>query len=170
MGEQQLGEMLAGIAGPTVRVLNDRRIPRSTANIDHLVVCQTGVYVVDAKRYQNARPALRVEGGLIRPRQELLFVGGRDRTKLVEGMRKQLGLVQAALSDQPDVPVHGVLCFVDADWPLIGGSFTVQGVAVTWPKKLRTALAEPGPLDADRIAELQWQVHEAFPRQIIRSS
>lgn len=170
VGEQQLGEMLAGIAGPTVRVLNDRRIPRSTANIDHLVVCQTGVYVVDAKRYQNARPALRVEGGLIRPRQELLFVGGRDRTKLVEGTRKQLGLVQAALSDQPDVPVHGVLCFVDADWPLIGGSFTVQGVAVTWPKKLRTALAEPGPLDADRIAELQWQVHEAFPRQIIRSS
>jgi len=165
VGEQQLGGMLAGVAGPCLRVLHDRRIPKTTANIDHLVVCSSGVFVVDAKRYQNARPDLRVEGGLIRPRQELLIVGGRDRTKLVEGMHKQLGLVRAALADQPDVPVHGVLCLVDADWPLIGGSFTVQGVSVMWPKKLKALLAEAGPLDADRIADLQWQLHEAFPRQ-----
>lgn len=165
VGEQRLGEMLAGIASPTVRVLHDRRIPKTTANIDHLVVCSSGVFVVDAKRYKDARPALRVEGGLIRPRQELLVVGGRERTKLVEGMHRQLGLVRAALADQPDVPVHGVLCFVDADWPLIGGSFTVQGVSVMWPRKLKALLTEAGPLDADRIADLQWQLHEAFPRQ-----
>lgn len=165
VGEQRLGEMLAGIASPTVRVLHDRRIPKTTANVDHLVVCSSGVFVVDAKRYKDARPALRVEGGLIRPRQELLIVGGRERTKLVEGVHRQLGLVRAALADQPDVPVHGVLCFVDADWPLIGGSFTVQGVSVMWPKKLKALLTEAGPLDADRIADLQWQLHEAFPRQ-----
>ena len=165
VGEQQLGGMLAGIAGPTVRVLHDRRIPRTTANIDHLVVCSSGVFVVDAKRYRDARPELRVEGGLIRPRQELLMVGGRDRTKLVDGVHKQLGLVRAALADEADVPVCGVLCFVDADWPLIGGSFTVQGVSVMWPKKLKALLAEAGPLDVDRIADLQWQLHEAFPRQ-----
>ncbi|MGC3992627.1 MAG: nuclease-related domain-containing protein [Propionicimonas sp.] len=165
VGEQRLGDMLAGIAGPDLRVLHDRRVPRSTANIDHLVVCPSGVYVVDAKRYRDARPELRVEGGLIRPRRELLFVGGRDRTKLVDGMHKQLALVRAALADQPDVPVHGVLCFVDADWPLIGGSFTVQGVAALWMKKLRTTLTVPGALDPDRIADLQWQLHEAFPRQ-----
>lgn len=165
VGEQQLGSMLAGIAGPTLRVLHDRRIPRTTANIDHLVVCSSGVFVVDAKRYRDARPELRVEGGLIRPRHELLIVGGRDRTKLVEGMHKQLGLVQAALADHPDVPVRGVLCFVGADWPLIGGSFTVQGISVLWPKKLKATLAEAGPLDAGQIADLQWQLHEAFPRQ-----
>lgn len=165
VGEEQLGDMLAGVAGPTLRVLHDRRIPKTTANTDHLVVCSSGVFVVDAKRYRDARPALRVEGGVIRPRQELLIVGGRDRTKLVDGMHKQLGLVRAALADQPDVPVRGVLCFVDADWPLIGGSFTVQGVSVMWPKKLKAMLTEAGPLDADRIADLQWQLHEAFPRQ-----
>ena len=170
VGEQQLGGMLAGIAGPSVRVLHDRRIPRTTANIDHLVVCSSGVFVVDAKRYRDARPGLRVEGGLIRPRQELLMVGGRDRTKLVEGMHKQLGLVRAALADEPDVPVLGVLCFVDADWPLVGGSFTVQGVSVMWPKKLKALLTEAGPLDADRIADLQWRLHEAFPRQKERPS
>lgn len=164
-GEQRLGEMLASVAGQSLRVLHDRRIPRSTVNIDHLVVCPSGVFVVDAKRYRNARPELRVEGGIIRPRQELLFVGGRDRTKLVDGMRKQLAVVQAALADEPDVSVRGVLCFVDADWPLIGGPFTVQGVAAMWPKKLKARLAEPGPLDPDRIADLQWQLHEFFPRQ-----
>lgn len=164
-GEQQLGGMLAGVASPTVRVLHDRRIPRSTANIDHLVVCSSGVYVIDAKRYRDKRPELRVEGGILRPRQELLVVAGRDQSKLVEGMKRQLGLVQTALADEPDVPVRGVLCFVDADWPLIGGSFTVDGVLVLWPKKLKAMLSEPGPLDPDRIAELQWQLHEAFPRQ-----
>jgi hypothetical protein len=30
------------------------------------------------------------------------------------------------------VPVNGTLCFVEADWPLIGGSFSTRGVgAVT---------------------------------------
>lgn len=168
VGEQMLGAMLQPLAGPSLRVLHDRRIPRTSANIDHLVVCPTGVYVVDAKRYRNQRPGLRVDGGLLRPRQEYLYVGGRDRTKLVEGMHKQLRLVRAALANQPDVPVRGVLCFLDADWPLIGGSFAIGGVDVVWPKRLRVMLAEPGELDADQIADLQWQLHEAFPRQAPR--
>lgn len=164
-GERLLSEMLAGMAGESLRVLNDRRIPRTRANIDHLVVCPSGVFVVDAKRYRNARPALKVEGGLIRPRTELLTVAGRDRTTLVTGMQKQLDLVQTALADQPDIPVWGVLCFVEADWPLLGGPFTVNGVHVMSPKKLRAPLTHPGPLDEARIADVQWHLHEAFPRQ-----
>ena len=160
-----LSEMLGSMANESLRVLHDRRIPRTTANIDHLVVCPSGVFVVDAKRYRNARPELRVEGGLFRPRVELLYVRGRDRTSLVAGMHKQVGLVRAALADQPEIPVRGVLCFIEADWPLIGGSFTVNDVAVVWPKKLKAILTQPGPLDQDQIADLQWQLHEAFPRQ-----
>lgn len=163
-GEQQLGASLARIAGPELRVLNDRRIPKTRANIDHLIICPTGVFVVDAKRYPDARLEKRVEGGILRPRQELLVVRGRDRTSLVDGVAKQVDLVRAALADHPDVPVHGVLCFIDADWPLIGASFSVQDVAVLSPRKLRKQLAEPGPLDAERIAALQWELHHAFPR------
>lgn len=164
-GERMLSEMLGSMANDSLRVLHDRRIPRTTANIDHLVVCPSGVFVVDAKRYRNAPPELRVEGGLFRPRVELLYVRGRDRTSLVAGMHKQVGLVRAALADQPEITVRGVLCFIDADWPLIGGSFTVNDVAVVWPKKLKAILTEPGPLNQDQIADLQWQLHEAFPRQ-----
>jgi hypothetical protein len=47
---------------------------------------------------------------------------------------------------------------------LIGGDFMVRDVAVVWPKKLAKLLVQPGPLDADRIAALQWQLHETFPR------
>jgi len=47
---------------------------------------------------------------------------------------------------------------------LIGGGFTVRDVAVLWPKKLVKLLGQPGPLDPDGIASLQWQLHEAFPR------
>ena len=163
-GEQALGGMLERIAGPELRVLHDRRSPRTKANIDHLVICPSGVFVVDSKRYVNRRPELRVEGGILRPRVELLMVGGRDRTNLVDGVDKQVGLVRAALADQPDVPVRGMLCFIDADWPLIGGDFMVRDVGVLWPKKLSRLLTAPGPLAPDRIAELQWQLHEAFPR------
>lgn len=163
-GEQALGGMLERIAGPELRVLHDRRVPRTTANIDHLVICPSGVFVVDSKRYVNRRPELKVEGGILRPRVELLMVGGRDRTNLVDGVDKQVRLVRTALAEEPEVPVRGMLCFINADWPVIGGDFMVRDVGVLWPKKLAKLLVAPGPLDADRIAGLQWRLHEAFPR------
>ena len=84
VGEETLGARLDGIASPTVRMLHDRRIPRTRANIDHLVVCRTGVLVVDAKRYVGRRPALRVDGGLFSPRRERLLVGSRDASSLLD--------------------------------------------------------------------------------------
>jgi len=124
---------LDGIASQSIRVLHDRKIPRSKANIDHIAVTPGGVWVIDAKRYKDKRPELRVEGGVIRPRVEKLIVRGSDKTALVEGVLKQVALVEEVVGD---VPVRGVMCFVDADWPLIGGSFSVRGVEVLWPKKL----------------------------------
>lgn len=75
-GEVAVGSMLDRLACSELRPMHDRGIPRSRANIDHIVICPTGVYVIDAKRYRG-RPALRVEGGLLRPRVELLTVAGR---------------------------------------------------------------------------------------------
>lgn len=147
IGEERLGLRLDSLLAP-VAVLHDRRIPGSRANIDHLVVTPASVWVVDAKRYAG-RPERRVEGGLLRPRVERLLVAGRDKTKLLEGVRHQVELVQSAV---PNAPVIGALCFVDADWPLISGSFMAQGVHVLWPKRLAKQLtAEAGPLEVDTI-------------------
>ena len=161
VGEERLGRRLDALAGPLVRVLHDRGIPGSRANLDHLVVCPTGVYVVDAKRYQG-RPHRVVEGGLFTPRTEKLLVGRRDCTKLVDGGLKQARLVSDALGDDA-VDVRSVLCFVEADWPLLGGDFVVRDVTVTWPRKLAATVASPGPLTEERIAAVYGRLAGAFP-------
>lgn len=114
-------------------MLHDRKIPRSTANIDHLAMAPTGVYVIDAKRF-HGRPSLVVEGGLIRPRVEKLMVGGRGRSKLVDGVLKQVDVVRGIVGG--DVAVRGVLCVIEADRPLIGGSLVTRDVDVLWPRVL----------------------------------
>lgn len=165
-GEQVVGARLDSLAGNEYAVLHDRRIPRTRANIDHVVVSSAGVFVVDAKKYKG-RPALRVEGGLFRPRTEKLVVGGRDCTRLVDGALKQVDLVREVVDD-PAVPVTGVLCFVAADWPLIGGAFETRGVHVLWPKRLLQLVATrpddreaaPAPIDVPAVGT---RLARAFP-------
>lgn len=161
LGEERLGQRLNDLASETVRVLHDRRIPGTRANIDHLAVTPTGVFVIDAKRYVNKRPSLKVEGGLLRPRTEKLLIGGRDQTKLVDGVLKQVDLVQGIVGDH--VPVTGVLCFIESDWPLIGGAFATRGVEVLWPKKLYPRLTVDGP-HTDQVAELHQRLASALPQ------
>lgn len=163
-GEEMLAAGLGNLAAKGVLLLHDRRIPRTRANLDHLAVTTNGVHVIDAKRYAG-RPSLRVEGGVIRPRVERLVVGSRDCTKLVEGMHKQTGLVRTALDDAglTGVVVHGALCFVEADWPLFGGSFVIDGVAVLWPKKLGERLLAPGTLTAQDVNAAHRALALAFP-------
>jgi Nuclease-related domain. len=152
VGEELVGQRLDLLSSDTVRVLHDRRIPGSRGNIDHIVVTAEAVWVIDTKRYKG-RPSLRVEGGLFRPRVEKLVVNGRDKTPLVGGVEKQIAVVSATV---PGVPVRGVLCFVEADWPLVGGDFAVRGIDVLWPRKLASRLAKRGAahLDVATIAEL----------------
>jgi hypothetical protein len=159
-GEERLGNRLNELASDEFRVLHDRRIPGSRANIDHLVVTPTGVYVIDAKKYKG-RPTLKVEGGLLRPRVERLMVGSRDCTKVVDGVLKQVDVVRSVLG--LDVPVYGVLCFVEADWPLIGGSFTTRGVDVLWPKRLYPKLQAPGPFGTEELTQFQVQLAHGLP-------
>ncbi|MDO9590440.1 MAG: nuclease-related domain-containing protein, partial [Microcella sp.] len=159
-GEAAVGARLDGLASESIRVMHDRRIPRSKANIDHIVVTPGGVWVIDAKRYVGKAPEKRVEGGVIRPRVELLMVKGRDKTALVEGMLKQVAHVREVVGD---VPVYGVLCFVDADWGFFPVEFAVNGVQVVWPRKLAsmiTKLEEP-VVDVALIAE---QIARRFVR------
>lgn len=150
LGEERLGNRLNELASDRLRVLHDRRIPGSRANIDHLAVTPTGVYVIDAKKYAG-RPRLKVEGGLMRPRTEKLLVGTRNCTKLVDGALKQIAVVKGAIG--AGIPIHGVLCFVEADWPLLGGSFTMREVAVLWPRKLYPNLEADGPMTNGAIQE-----------------
>lgn len=148
-GEQRVGAMLDAVRSDTLQLLHDRRIPGSRANIDHLVVDTHGVWVIDAKRYKG-RVERRTEGGLFRPRVELLYVNGRNKTALVESVKWQVEKVQDAVDE---VPVRGALCFVDAEWGLFGSEFSVDGVDILWPNKLASRLRDTasGPFDVPRI-------------------
>lgn len=160
LGEERLGRRFNELASDSLRVLHDRRIPGSRANIDHIVVAPSGVFVIDAKKYKG-RPHMRVEGGVLRPRVEKLVVGTRDCTKLVDGVLKQVDIVRGVVGD--GVPIHGVLCFVEADWPLIGGSFTCRGIEALRPKKLYPKIQAAGPLAIDGIAAVHRRLAEGLP-------
>lgn len=140
IGEERLGARLDSLVSASFAVLHDRRIPGTKANIDHIAITPAGIWVIDAKRYKG-RPELKIEGGILRPRAEKVMVGRRDCTKLVDGVLKQVDLVREVVED---LPVTGALCFVAADWPLIGGAFATRGVHVLWPKRLAKFLSEMG--------------------------
>ncbi len=164
VGEEKLGALLDGLTSPQLGVLHDRRIPKTRANIDHVVICPTGVVVIDAKRYRG-RPRLHSQGGIFTPRVEKLMVGRRDCTKVVDGVHHQVELVRLALQGgpHPEAVVRGVLCFIDADWPLFGGSFVISGVDVLWPKKAAESLRRPGPLTDAAVTDIRDHLAAWFP-------
>lgn len=157
-GEETLGRSLDSLVSPQLALLHDRRIPGTRANIDHLVVTTAAIWVIDAKHYRGQRPRRAAEGGILRPRTTKLVVGRRDRSNLVDGVLWQTERVRRIV---PTVPVTGVLCFVGADWPMIGGSFSIRGVQVLWPKQLVKWLGQDdGGLD---IAETSRELASRFP-------
>jgi hypothetical protein len=147
-GERQLGRLLDKLAGDgVIAVLHDRALPSSPANLDHLVVAASGVWVVDAKKYRGRVEVVDV-GAVFRPELRLM-VDGRDQTaRLVRGGRWQADHVRRALDPTyRDVPVYRALCFVDAKRRLGHKARTIEGVLVTWEKDIVRRLREPGTLD-----------------------
>lgn len=164
-GEEVFGAFLDRLTDTGLYLLHDRRLPPTKANIDHIVIAPTGVYVIDAKNYAG-RAHLQVEGGIFSPRVEKLMVGRRNCKKLVDGVRKQVDRVSELLARDgigQDVPVRGMLVFIEGDWPVIGGSFTVGGLNVLWPKKARKIITAPGPLGDDRLHVLHRHLAAEFP-------
>jgi hypothetical protein len=137
-----------------VALLHDRKVPGTRANIDHLAVAPSGVWVVDAKNL-SGKVEQRNKGGWFTPDRRL-YVAGRDRSKLVIGLAWQVDAVRRALGDFRDVPVHPVLCVI-ADWPLLAEPFVIDGVHVVWPRRLAKMIARGGALEnvggvSDRLA------------------
>jgi hypothetical protein len=138
-----------------VIALHDRRIPGSRANIDHVVVAPNGVWVIDAKLYRG-KVERRTVGPIWR-REPAVFVRGRDRTKLIHGMSKQVAAVRYAIAPDPladDVVVRSAVCFVSSDWSLFAKPFEISGVLVTWPQKLVERIAAPGRLTPTGVARI----------------
>src|SRR5438093_6829795 len=161
VGEEQLAAALAQI--PDLRFLNDRRVPGTRGNIDHIVVGLAGVFVVDAKRYQGLIE-VRDVGGFFDSNKRL-YVGRRDCSKLAENMTWQVEAVQRALDSagvggQAVIPV---LCFIEGDWPLLFPPSVFNGVRLEGMKSIRKLLTFDRLLDDVVIDRFVGILVRAFP-------
>lgn len=157
-GEEHIAKFLAKYLNDEVRVLHDRRIPRTRANIDHIAVAPSGVWVIDSKRYKGKVAISKPLFGKAK-----LTIAGRDRSKLVDGLAKQVTRVEAAIAElAPDVPVRGALCFVDADLPMLG-KLSFNGYPLLYPKALAKRINQSGPVDAEKVRALAAAVAQQFP-------
>ena len=85
--------------------------------------------------------------------------------ELVDGVHRQVTRVRTVLevAGLSAVPVGGMLCFVEADWPLIGGDFMIAGLNVLWPKKVASHIVKPGAVDADTAERVYQSLASSFP-------
>jgi len=162
IGESKLAATLAEV--PQVRALHDRRVRGTRGNIDHIVVAPAGIFVIDAKLY---RGVIRVrDRGTLFKKDDRLYVGSRDCSRLAENMAWQVSAIQAVLTsvsvEYASVPVQPVLCFVDGEWAFFTPS-SYKGVRLEGMrsiKKLLTSGPVLTPVAVDAIAGI---LSSAFP-------
>lgn len=118
-GERRLAKKLSGL-GDLALCLHDRRVPRTAANLDHVVIGRAGVFVIDAKLYADAAIDVRRPDARNELTADQLRVSGRDGTKLIAAMSWQIAAVRTALDTVPEfrsVPVIPILCFIEGTFP-----------------------------------------------------
>ncbi len=155
-GERKAAQRIQDRCGPEVLFLLNRSLGRGRrdGDIDVIAIGPAGVHVADVKHYKDQKVEVRRSGGLFSSVKEQLYIGGRDKTSLLDSMARQLDAIRTALASLPGgetVPVHPALVFVDADLPLFSTP-RIGGVPCLTPKQAAERFMTPGPLDATRAA------------------
>jgi len=165
-GEVRVGARLAKyLHGDDVRLLHDRSVPRhGRANIDHLAVGPGGVTVIDAKTHHGKIRVERV-GGLFSPRRSVLRIAGRDQTRLIDGVERQIELVRAALASfgEDSIDVRGALCFPAADGLPLLQQLSVRGIVIDGPKAVAKLARRQGQLGPDAVERIWRRLADSFP-------
>jgi len=157
-GEEHVAKLLAKHLNAGVVVLHDRGIPGSRANIDHIAIAPSGVWVIDTKRYRGKVAISKPLFGKAK-----LIIGGRDQTKLIDGLARQVGLVEAVMAEvAADVPVRGALCFVDSELPILG-KLSFNGYPLLHSKALAKRVNGGGPLSIEQVQTVAVELARRFP-------
>jgi len=128
-------------------------VPGSPANVDHLVIGPTGVFVIDSKLY---RGTVRVgfDGRL--------WYGGRSLDRVLGTLWWEAQQVADALAVGPEIRVHPVLCMHETRLPWLE-ELTIDGIPVVAGSALYLALRVPRePLTPAQVASLCGQVRAGF--------
>jgi Nuclease-related domain len=133
-------------------------MPGGRGNIDHLAIAPVGVFVIDAKDWKGKVSVASPLFG-----KSKLSIAGRECTKLIDGLDRQVAAVRAALaSPTQDMPVQGVLCFTQADLPLFGTT-KMRSHLLLYRKALAKRLNASGPFSAAQIDATARALAAAFP-------
>ena len=116
------------------------------------------MWVIDTKRYKGKLQVAKPVFG-----EPTLKVSGRDQTKLVDGLAKQVALVTAAVADlELNIPVRGCFCFVDTELPLLRTP-SINGLSIFGRRGLAKQLNSAGELSAERALMVAAAIGERFP-------
>lgn len=142
-----------------VVLVHHRRIPGSRTNIDHLAIGSGGVTVIDARRIRG-RVRVRRAGGLFGESRERLLIAGREETKLVEGVCRQVAAVSELLGG--GVAVIGAMCFVESGGlPLF--SSTLDGVRIAGLRGVARLARRDGPHAPSEVHEIAERLRTSLP-------
>ncbi|HUY74524.1 MAG TPA: nuclease-related domain-containing protein [Candidatus Dormibacteraeota bacterium] len=162
-GERKLAAAINSVKG--LQVLNDRRVPGTKGNIDHIVIAPAGIFVVDAKRYEGLI-RIRDRGSLLKT-DDRLYVGSRDCSKLAENMGWQVAAVKRVLESTGGefaaLPVLPVLCFVDGEWPLLAPPESYKGVRLEGARSINGLVSGGDVLNPAHIETLSRALAVGLP-------
>jgi hypothetical protein len=163
--ERLLAEQLRTELKDRAVVLDHRTVPGTNCHIDHIVIAPSGVWVIDANE-SDGRVERRDLGGW-RSVDERLYVAGKDRTNLVDGIDRQVIAVENVLIQQKlDVPVHAALCFVNSEWGWFAKPFSLSGVWVTWAQKLTELVMDWEAIPSTQIDRVARVVGSNLPSKV----
>jgi hypothetical protein len=148
LGEERTGQILRPLEGEGFRVIHDRLIPGSRANIDHIVVGPPGVFVVETKNY----------AGRLRVRRGEVSVSGRRKIGIVAQAKREAAVVAVVVSP---VPVTPLICVHRADL----GWFKVEAdrVRIVSPREMVKLLRKaPVQLAPNQVAWLADRIDRAL--------
>jgi hypothetical protein len=161
-GEQELASRLRKKC-PNVLFLHNRRLGlgERLGDIDHIAVAPSGVFIIDTKNYHNAKVRV-TRSGLLRGAEKLI-IRGRNRTKLVDSLKKQqAGVEQALESSHVPTRVRAMFCFLDSDLPW-GENQSIQGLLIRGGRRTAKILNTPGDLTADRRRDIWKHLAKMLP-------
>jgi Nuclease-related domain len=150
-GERRTARVLAALERQGWAVLHDLAVPRSQANLDHLVIGPGGVFVIDSKQY---RGRLQFDGS------GRLWHGRYPLAPAVRAVSFEADQAALVLTD-PDVVVVPILAVHGTQVPW--GKVVADGVPVVAARRLPSMLRQlPAVLGPERVANLATKARIRF--------
>ena len=155
-GELLTAHLLLPLTTTGAVVLHDRRIPRSRANIDHIVVSASGIWIIETKNY---RGAVTVHDGE-------LYVARRRRPGFVAEARHEADVVGRVVEP---FPVGAIIVIHRATFPL--RAVTLDGVPILPADRLMTYLAaQPAIYQPHVVGVLAARIDRDLPPAAVAAS